>query len=493
MLELTRKFGDSGSLAGAPGAPGFGLARARVALPVVMLALLSGCVAAGEAATRAELQRAGATLDALPQVTDEAPLGDDWADAEAPSFDGSPGAYVAYALEHDHGLRAKWERWRAATHRVARERRLPMPNLSYSLFVLPIETRVGPQRHRLGLQQRFPWPGQLLAGADAAAAAARVAQREFEAAALELRAEVLEAYWQLWLIREAQVVEREQLELFAALAELARSRLEVGRSTLADVQQIDLEHARLADQLDGLIEAETKAQVRLIGAIAAPPGTEAPTSELLPALEQPTVDEPQLRASLVDHPLLERWSEQARVGELRVKQARRARAPGLSLGVDWIEVGPARMSGVADSGKDALSVTVGVELPLWQRNYAEDQRAAEAEAAAAHAEWAATRDRAAAQLGVALASVRDTARRARLHETTLIPQAETALESTLGGYATGEGELAAILLAERELLGLRLALRELLAEHAIAWAELERIVGHPVEGRAIGEREDRNE
>jgi outer membrane protein, heavy metal efflux system len=465
-------------------------AAIRAALVPLTLALASGCVAAGEATTRAELERAGSTLAALPELDAEAPLGDDWATDEHPQFDGSPEAYVAYALEHDHRLRAKWERWRAATHEVARERRLPMPMVTYSVFVSPIETRVGPQRQRLGIQQRFPWPGALLAGADAAAAAARVAQREFEAEALERRAEVLEAYWRLWLIREAQTVDAEQLELIGAIAELARSRLELGRTSLADIQQIDLGRARLADQLDGLREAEIKAEAMLIGAVAAPPGTAAPTLELAPELAQPSTDEPSLRASLVDHPLLERWQAQAEAGELRVKQARRARGPGFLVGLDWIEVGPARMAGVPDSGKDAVSITVGVEIPLWQRNYAEDQRAAEAKTAAARAEWAAARDRAAAQLAVALASVRDTARRARLHETTLIPQAQGALESTLGGYATGDGELAAILLAERELLALRLELLELRAEHAMAWADLERIVGRAVDSRPLSSSEE---
>jgi outer membrane protein TolC len=147
------------------------------------------------------------------------------------------------------------------------------------------------------------------------------------------------------------------------------------------------------------------------------------------------------------------------------------------------------MSGVPDSSKDAVSITVGLELPLWQRNLAEDQHAAEADAAAARAQWAAARDRAAAQLSMALSRIRDTARRAALHEHTLIPQAESALESTLGGYATGEVQFAAILLAERELLELRLAAVQLHAEHAVAWAELEAIVGRPVEvGARVGAR-----
>jgi outer membrane protein, heavy metal efflux system len=438
----------------------------------------SGCVAAGELSTRGDLERAGATLAALPRADGDEPLGGDpnASDAsETPSFDGSPEAYVGYALAHDQGLRAKWERWRAATHQIAKQRQLPMPMLSYAVFVSAAGT--GP--HRLGIQQRFPWPGALLAGADAAAAEARVAQREFEAEALELRAEVLAAYWQLWLIREVQGVEAEQLELYGAITELARSRLELGRSTLADVQQIDLGHARLADDLDSLREAENKAAATLIGAIAAPPGTAAPTRSELPLLAEPAADVVELRASLVGHPRLGRWAAQAEAGEWKVKQARRARAPGFVLGVDWIKAGPMQMPDMPNS--DAVMIDVGIELPLWQRNYAEDQRAAAAETAAARAEWAEAHSRAAAALDITLATIRDTARRARLYETTLIPLAEGALESTLGGYATGNVALASILSAERELLGLRLARVQLHAEHALAWAELERIVGHGVD------------
>lgn len=448
-----------------------------------LLLALAGCVSAPERAQRSALDRAGETLAALPA----AELGMDPGAVEVdvgelPAFDGRPGPYVAFALAHDRGLRAKWERWRAAIHRIARERRLPMPTLTYTAFVSTIETRVGPQRHRLGLRQRFPWPGALLAGADAASASARVEQRKFEAAALELRAEVVAAYWRLWLIRELATIKAEELELFEAVTELARGRMVTGASSLAEVQQLELRRARIADGLDGLREQERAAVAELLGRVAAPLDVEAPTRGDPPAIELPGEDAASLDAALADHPALGRWLAAAEASELRVKQARHARAPGLALGVDWIEVGPARTAGVDGSGRDALSVSVGVELPLWQRNYAEDQRAAEAEGAAARAEWAATHDRVAAQIRVVYSRLRDSARRVALHETTLIPQAETALESTLGGYATGDASLSAILLAERELLELRVTLGSLHAAHAQAWAELEALVGRPVDG-----------
>nr|WP_255216802.1 TolC family protein [Pseudenhygromyxa sp. WMMC2535] len=444
----------------------------------------SGCAAAGERALRADLARAGDTLADLPPAASEdtGERAEPSQDAPAPSFDGTPQGYVDYALLHSHELRAAWERWRAATHRIARERRLPMPKLEYAIFVSPVETRVGPQRHRLAVRQRFPWPGELVAGADAAAATARASQREFEAAALEVRARVLRAYWRLWLVRRTRGVAREQLELYAGMAELARGRVEVGQAELADVQQIDLGQARLADQVIGFDELEREAAAALIAALAAPPDTPTPTLSSAPALELPEAEESELRAALNDHPRIDRWQVQAEAGDLRVKEARNARAPSFSVGVDWIEVGPARTEGVADSGKDAVMIGVGLELPLWQRNYAEDQRAAEAEAAAARSEWASARDRATAELGATLARLRDSARRAALHEHTLLPQAEGALESTMGSYASGQGQLSAVFLAQRALLELELELLELHAAHAVAWAELERVVGRGVAG-----------
>ncbi|KIG14463.1 Heavy metal RND efflux outer membrane protein, CzcC family protein [Enhygromyxa salina] len=486
MLENSLLQGDT---TGARGARSRSRANTTLA-GVLVVGLSTACAGSAQRSMQAELERAGVGLAAVPQAGSNAPLGNEGAASELPRFDGTPEPYVTYALVQSHELRASWERWRAATHRVARERRMPSPTLTYAVFVSPVETRVGPQRHRLGVHQRFPWPGELLAGADAATAAARVEQRKFEAAALELRARVLVAYWQLWTLREIEVVEREQLELYESLIEIARGRLEVGQASLANVQQLELGRARLADQIDGLREAQRAAQAALLGAVAAPPDTPTPTTSQLPTLVQPRASEASLRQALVDHPSLGRWQAQAEVGDLRVKEARHARAPGFSVGVDWVEVGPARMDNVADSGKDAVSISVGLELPLWQRNYAEDQRAAQADAAAARAEWAATRDRATAQLGAALSQIRDTARRAALHEDTLIPQAQSALESTLGGYATGDVQFAAILLAERELLELRLAAVQLHAQHAIAWADLEAIVGRSVAGQSAAQPQD---
>ena len=120
-------------------------------------AMLAGCRGTYESATRDELATA-ASIVAREEAQPES----------EPALDGSLSSYVAFALARSPELRASFERWRAATMRISRARRIPEPIIKYSYFVRSVETRVGPQEHKLSLMQAFPWPTALSAGADAA-------------------------------------------------------------------------------------------------------------------------------------------------------------------------------------------------------------------------------------------------------------------------------------------------------------------------------------
>ncbi|MCB9598559.1 MAG: TolC family protein, partial [Sandaracinaceae bacterium] len=149
----------------------------------------------------------------------------------------------------------------------------------------------------------------------------------------------------------------------------------------------------------------------------------------------------------------------------------------------WIETGPAAMP-TQGSGDDALIASLAVSVPLWQEAYDDAQRGAEADAAAERAAGESARDAALAELAAALSAVRDSHRRARLYEGTLLPQAQSAFESVIGAYTAGRSGVAAVLLAQRDLLELAAGLELARAEHGEAWARLERVVGRRVE-RAV--------
>ncbi|MBT8480910.1 MAG: TolC family protein [Myxococcales bacterium] len=156
----------------------------------VALVTSSGCRGTYESATRDDLGTAASVV-----ARDEPP-------PTEPTLDASLKSYVAHALARSPELRASFERWKAATLRISRARRMPEPIIKYSYFVRSVETPVGPQQHKLSLMQTFPWPTALSAGSDAASSRARAAQWRFDAEALAVRRAVADAYWRLWLVHE---------------------------------------------------------------------------------------------------------------------------------------------------------------------------------------------------------------------------------------------------------------------------------------------------
>lgn len=404
-------------------------------------------------------------------------------ETRAPAPDGPLESYVVYAMAQSPELLAGYQRWRAASLRISSARRLPEPMVMYAFYALPVQTRVGPQRHRVSAEQSFPWPTRLTAGADAQSARARAAQRRFEAQALALARRVADAWWALWFVRQAQDVEREQLEILDGLSESLRARVETSQAGLADLAQVDLTRSRVDDRIAELGEAERSAEAALRGVISAPAGMALPTPGEVTGIASPAENVEALMEAVRAHPFLLAFELMAEANESQAAAFEADRFPRFTLGIDWIETGPAQMAGVQGSGDDALTVRVGLSIPLWQESYDDMQRSAEAEAEASRADRDHAEDVALAELEQALSDVRDSHRRVRLYRDTLLPQAQTTYESVMGAFAVGRATVAATLLAQRDLLELALGLMRSRAEHGRGWARLERVVGRRVEAR----------
>ena len=452
--------------------------KTRASLIAVMLAIahtsLTGCRGTYEAVTKHDLTTV-ASLDAEAAPT------------ARPKLDGSLSAYVAYALAENPELRASFERWKAATLRISRARRLPEPVVRYSYFIRSVETRVGPQNHKVSLMQAFPWPTALSAGADAASSSARAAQRHFDAEALQVRQAVADAYWRLWLVHEEHRLTKEHDIVLETLAGTVRGRVRTGDSSLADLNQVELGIARHHDHDGAHKEQARVAAADLMRAIGDTETMEAPSVTDTPFEGLPADDDQALHEAARQHPMIEAAELMASSSDSRARAEAAARAPSLLAGLDWIVTGKARAP-VPGSGQDAVIVTAGLSLPIWGPSYRDAMGAARAEGEAYRAERDAALQMADARLEAAISAVRDAQRRIDLYRNTLIPQAETTFQSVLGGYQSGRSTVASALLAQRDLLELQLELARNRARHARAWAVLEAVVGRKV---TTQEKEDR--
>lgn len=437
---------------------------------------ITGCAATYQESTEADLAHARRGLDPLP--------GDGEPEIVLVELDvdGSLESYVATALRQSPSLRAAFERWRAAIHRIPQAHRLPEPTLTYGYFIQNVETRVGPQRHRVGLSMGFPWPSKLTAGADAASIAARSKQRRFEARAHFIGRRVAEVYWQLWLVQRAREVQRDQLEVLRGLSEATRARVEVSSAILADLNQVDLAVSRIEDVLSGIGERERALSAELLAAIGSPSGRSTPID---PAQAPDGGLPAESRAALVEaatsHPRVEALELMSESSLSKVRRARADRAPSFIVGLDWIETGDALDPNTSGSGTDSVIVMLGLRLPLWAYAYRGAEEEARSESEAFRAEALDESNYAEAALEGALSGIRDAHRRILLYRHTLIPQAEAAYASVVGAYQTGSSTVAATLIAQRDLLDLELGLARAQAEHAITWARLEQVAGRAIE------------
>lgn len=447
--------------------------------PIVLL-LLASCASSIERETKSDLRSVERELATLPSDA-EAVASD--TDDEPVQIDATLGSYIGYAYANSPELRASFEQWRASTYAPDRVRKLPEPTLTYAGFVRSVETRVGPQRHKLGIMQWFPWPTALTAAGKAEAYRAASAQQRFEALALDISAQVAMAYWRLWLIQRTREVQREQVVILEGLSEQVRARLEAGMADLSNLAQVDLGISRLEDTIAGLDEAERAASASLVEVIGAPPGTATPIASDGPAVTLPAEDAAALAEAARQHPRVEVMALQVEASAEDERSARAGYAPSFGVGVDWIITGPALDPSMPDSGKDPVIVMGALRLPLWARAYRAGVEQAKARGAMYRAKELAAMNTAAADVERQLAAVRDSARKVELYRATLVPQAETTYGSVSVSFEAGRAGVAEILIAERELLELELGRIRAEVEHAMAWAELERVVGRPVSAK----------
>jgi cobalt-zinc-cadmium efflux system outer membrane protein len=341
------------------------------------------------------------------------------------------------------------------------------PSFTFGAIGLPV-TSFDPSAHpmaglQVGVQQRFWWPGVLATRADEARALAvfrlwasavdpyyRVVGAERAVAALDARARVLE-------------------ELRGA----AQARYEARAATLADVMRVEAERSRLEQQLAQLARERLVAIAELNGLLARP--AEAPLDvEAEADLEEPSAPltpaaaDDWLTRALAARPELVRIavSEQALAASERAAEA--SSAPTWSAGVAY----SLRLQD-APVGDDLVSVTLGIDLPIFAGHRA-DARLAELDAQrlALDAERREVERALRAGVGMHLAALAGLAEELRTLDEVLVPALTRTWESALAQYAAGRATVETLIEIEDRLTELALARAQLTTQYDRHRAEL---------------------
>jgi len=387
-------------------------------------------------------------------------------------------AAVAYARQHNAEIRTAAARWRAAQARPAQLGALPDPMVDLAYHDEGFDRlRLGDTDFayvRVGASQELPFPGKLSLKRDIATHDAEETGEEYRRVELDVVSRLKMAYAEYAHLDELLDLLQRNRTLLEQLARTAEARYAVGQGIQQDVLKAHVELSLLVDR-ETVLAQRRQSQTAMLNALL-----NRPASAPIGAAEHPM--ERTLNRSLDDltsaaqahAPELKTAERRVAGGESTVLLAHREYLPDFVVRAEYMH-------------KSALlpewEVGLGIKVPLY---FATKQRAGVDEAAAVLAEARSARDNAEVDIQ---SRVRDLYARAKaserliaLYHTTVIPQAHLALESATSAYQVGKIDFLTLVNSFTVLLEYEMRYHEELTNFQKAAAELEAVVGEPLEG-----------
>lgn len=379
---------------------------------------------------------------------------------------------------------------RAAEARVPGTRRPPDPELQLG-FMNRSLPGLGPMEPlgmtQLQLMQMIPVAGKLrLSGQVASARAASQSERATEVEWV-VRSEVAMAFYELYQTEKTLDTQRQTLRLLGSTREIAEAMYRTGEGRQADVLRANVAIARMVQDTIRMTAMRAGIGARLNALLDRPADTPLAAPQLprfpdsLPSLASLIAESADSRA------MVKAGLREVEAAGTQAELARRELWPDLTIGIQY---GQSRltMPTVTDPQgvpmpaerrtEHMASLMLGASLPIFARSrqlpmrdeMSAMRRMAEADLAAMRAE---TRGEV-ARVHADLTRARTLA---TLYRTTVLPQADATVESSLSAYRVGSVDFMTLLDSRMAANAYREELFAIEADEGKAWAELEMLVG----------------
>lgn len=368
--------------------------------------------------------------------------------------------YLQLAGENNPRLKALFNQYLSALEEVPQQGTLPDPQLTFGVFVQPVETRVGAQRANLSLSQMFPWFGTLGAQQETASLQAKARLQEFESEKSALFRQVKVAYNDLYYIEKAIEATQANMRLLESFKEIARTYFESGRTGFSALLRVEMEEDELRARLLQLQDSRAPLQARfeqlLNSRLEEPilvPDTLWPEEILLEKEEL-------YQHILAENPELRGLEFEVQASESQLTVAKKMGLPSFNLGMSYTNIAPRTDMEIPDNGKDALMFPqLGIRVPVYRKKYKAMEKQAMLEKEAAQYMQESREDQLRTELEELYRDYQDAQRRIMLNEN-LANLAERSLSLIQSEFTTGETSFEEVIRMERNLLNYRLDLEK---------------------------------
>ncbi len=281
----------------------------------------------------------------------------------------SPDELLQIAVAANQELQALKKEYQAALEKAPQISQLPNPEIGVGAFILPVETRLGPQRGRISVTQMFPWFGTLQAQEDWALAEAKAKFERIAATELELRYRISLAYFALYELQASKFIIERNIVLFESLKGLAEAKVSSGKVTLADVLRLDLMIDELTQKLQ-LLENRKRIPLAEINQIL---HRNVDTPILVPdnlSFAELEISQDSLLSEIrTAHPMVRMYELQQEASNVAIRANELQGRPSFGIGADYINTGQRSDALPTNNGRDAFQIRATISIPLYRQKY----------------------------------------------------------------------------------------------------------------------------
>jgi outer membrane protein TolC len=273
---------------------------------------------------------------------------------------------IMQAKEYNPGLKAMQLDYQSALQKADQVNDWPDPTVNVGIGVLPVETRLGAQRFKIGVSQMIPWKGLLDAKSNVAGAMAEVQAYEDDIKEIDIEYAIRTAYSTIQFLEAKKEIISKRLEVLDALEEMSKSAVRSGKGKLSNVLFTERKREVLEADLtllDKKIEQPSIMINRWTGQELDRQIEVTPYAEVLYS-----------EAEIIDyannyHPQYKTLKNARSVSDAKIDLVEYESKPKIGVGLDYAYIDARNDVEIPGNGRDILMPMGSISIPLHKGRY----------------------------------------------------------------------------------------------------------------------------
>ena len=273
---------------------------------------------------------------------------------------------IQKAINYSPSLKALQLDYESALMKADQVTDWPDPTVSLGLGVLPIETRLGAQRLRIGASQMIPWKGLLNAQKNVALSMANQKSNVNQLQEIEIEYAIRLSYSSLLFLDRKKQIINQKLAVIDALQELAKIATSSGKGKLSNVLLTERSRRMLEvdlSLLDTKMQQPTIAINRLMG--------EELTSKIELDHENSVLFSKSeiLEYAHSKHPQFGIMDQQLEASNAKITLVTYQQKPKIGVGLDYAYIAKRQDADIPGNGRDVFMPMASISIPLHTGRY----------------------------------------------------------------------------------------------------------------------------